>query len=342
MSSRCVRLLTVAGLASLLIACGGTGGPTDTGPAGSAPLEALSASERQLVGAWSLSRIERRDADGDPVSPPVEDRLGYLIYDASGHMGVTLMRPDREPYSTGGPTADEALALFGSYTSYFGRFNVDDAQGAVTHHLEGSLDPAGAGADYVRFYTLSDDHLTLQPPPATDGSTVSLTWVRQPDLSASDLTDTHRQLFGAYRIDSVARHTTDGFAVDADQYETGYLFYSPSGHMSVHLARPGRAPFAGDAPTADEALRLARSYVSYFGPYEVNEVAGCITCPGPRDQGYLIHRVVGSGNPRGAGTEARRYYELGDTHLTLRPPVRTDDEGREVVTALRWTRLPAR
>ena len=342
MSSRCVRLLTVAGLVSLLIACGGTGGPTDAGPAGSTPLEALSASEQRLVGAWSLARIERRDAAGDPLSPPVEDWLGYLIYDASGHMGVTLMRPDREPYSAGGPTAEEALAQYGSYTSYFGRFSVDDAQAAVTHHLEGSLDPGGTGADYVRFYTLSDDHLTLQPPPAEDGSTVSLTWVRQPDLSPSELTNTHRQLFGAYRIDSVARHTTDGFAVDADQYETGYLFYSPSGHMSVHLARPGREPFAGDAPTADEALRLAGSYVSYFGPYEVNEVAGCITCPGPRDQGYLIHRVVGSGNPSGAGTDARRYYELSDTHLTLRPPVRTDDEGREVVTALRWTRLAGR
>ena len=342
MSSRCVRLLTVVGLVSASIACGGTGGPTDSDPAGSPPPEALSASERQLVGAWSLARIERRDAGGDPLSPPVEDRVGYLIYDASGHMGVTLMRPDREPYSAGGPTAEEASAQFGSYTSYFGQFSVDDAQGAVTHHLEGNLDPGGVGADYVRLYTLVDDHLTLQPPPAADGSTVSLTWVRQPDLPASELTDTHRQLFGAYRIDSVTRHTTDGFAVDADQYATGYLFYSPSGHMSVHLARPGREPFAGDAPTADEALRLARSYVSYFGPYEVNEVAGCITCPGPRDQGYLIHRVVGSGDPRGAGTDARRYYELSDTRLTLRPPVRTDDEGREVVTALRWTRLPGR
>lgn len=342
MSSRYVRPLTVVGLVAVSFACGGSDEATGTHPAGSSPPEALSPSEQQLVGAWSLSRIERSDADGEPLAPPVEDRLGYLIYDVSGHMGVTLMRPDREPYSTGGPTADEALALFGSYTSYFGRFSVDDAQGAVTHHLEGSLDPAGAGADYVRFYTLSDDHLTLQPPPAEDGSTVSLTWVRQPDLSPSELTDTHRQLFGAYRIDSVTRHTTDGFAVDADQYETGYLFYSPSGHMSVHLPRTGREPFAGDAPTADEALRLAGSYVSYFGPYEVNEVAGCITCPGPRDQGYLIHRVVGSGNPGGAGTDARRYYELSDTHLTLRPPVRTDDEGREVVTALRWTRLPGR
>ena len=194
----------------------------------------------------------------------------------------------------------------------------------------------------MRFYTLAEDHLTLQPPAAADGSTISLTWVRQPDLPAAETTETHRQLFGAYRIDVVSRHTTDGFAVDADQFETGYLLYAPSGHMSVHLARPGRVPFAGEAPTADEALRLTRSYVSYFGPYEVNEVAGCITCPGPRDQGYLIHHLAGSGNPQGAGTDARRYYELSDTHLTLRPPVGTDGEGREVVTALRWTRLTSR
>lgn len=342
MSSRCARPFAVLGLVAAFAACGGSDGQSSSAPTGTSAPESLSASERQLVGAWTLSRIERRDADGNPLSAPVEDRVGYLIYDASGHMGVTLMRPEREPYSAGGPTADEALAQFGGYTSYFGRFSVDDTRGAVTHRLEGSLDPRGVGTDYVRFYTLAEDRLTLQPPAAADGSSISLTWVRQPDLPASETTDTHRQLFGAYRIDVVSRHTTDGFAVDVDQFETGYLLYSPSGHMSVHLARPGRAPFAGEAPTADEALRLTESYVSYFGPYEVNEVAGCITCPGPRDQGYLIHHLVGSGNPQGAGTDARRYYELSDTHLTLRPPVGTDGEGRETVTALRWTRLTSR
>ena len=345
MPHRCARRarpLILVGLISAAFACGGSGRTGDPDPDAPASGQALSASEQQLVGAWSLARIERRDAAGDPLGPPVEDRLGYLIYDASGHMSVTLMRPEREPYSAGGPTADEALAQFGSYTSYFGRFSIDDTQGAVTHHLEGSLDPRGAGADYVRFYTLAEDRLTLQPPAAADGSTISLTWARQPDLPASETTDTHRRLFGAHRIDVVSRHTTDGFAVDVDQFETGYLLYAPSGHMSVHLARPGRVPFAGEAPTADEALRLTESYVSYFGPYEVNEVAGCITCPGPRDQGYLIHHLVGSGNPQGAGTDARRYYELSDTHLTLRPPVGTDGEGREVVTALRWTRLTSR
>jgi hypothetical protein len=333
MPSRCARLLTVVGLVPALFACGGSGRTADSVSAGSTSGEELSASERQLVGAWTLTRIERRSADGAPLSPPVEDALGYLIYDAAGYMGVTLVRPDRGPFSAEGRTADEALAQFGSYTSYFGRFSVEDAESTVTHHIEGSLDPSRAGADYTRSYTLVEEGLTLQPPPAADGSTILLTWVRQPHLPAAEVSETHRQLFGAYRIDSVSRHTADGFAVDVDHYETGYLFYAPSGHMSVHLTRPGRAP---------EALRLSETYRGYFGTYEVYEVAGCITCPGPRDQGYLIHQRVGSEDPRGTGTDARRYYELSDTHLTLRPPVHTDDGGREVVTSLRWERLRSR
>ena len=340
MPSRHIHFLAASGLVVASLACGGSSQSGDT--AGSSALEPLSAAQRQFVGTWSLASIERRGADDQLLSPPVEDRLGYLVYDASGHMGVTIMRPDRAPYAEDGPTADEALALFGSYTSYFGEFTVDEAEGTVTHHVEGNLNPNGIGSDYVRFYTLAGDRLILQPPPRPDGSRTLLTWMRQPDLPASEATDTHRRLFGAYRIDSVSRHTTDGFEVDIDQYETGYIFYTPSGHMSVHLMRPGRAPFAGDAPTADEALRLTESYGSYFGPFSVREMAGCITCPGPRDQGYLTHHRTGSEDPRGTGTDARRYYELTDTHLTLRPPVNTDAEGREVVTAIRWERLLSR
>ena len=336
MANRYVRLMTVGGFIVALLACGESAGPAETT---APPTEPLSASQRQLVGTWSLASIERRSADDQPLAEPIDDRLGYLIYDASGYMGVTIMRPDRALYSEDGPTADEALAQFGSYTSYFGPFTVDDVEGAVTHHVEASLDPRGAGSDYKRFYTLAEDRLTLQPPARADGSKTLVTWVRQPDLPDSEATDTHTELFGAYRIASVSRHTTDGFEVEVDQYETGYIFYAPSGHMSVHLVRPGRSAFAGDSPTADEALRLTETYGSYFGPFSVREMAGCITCPGPRDQGYLTHHLIGSTNPRGTGTDARRYYELTDTDLTLRPPVGTDDDGREVVTAIRWERL---
>ena len=338
---RSVRLTLVGGFVTGLMACGGSGDPADT--AASAFRGPLSASERQLVGAWALASIERRSAEGDSLEAPPAGRVGYLVYDASGHMGVAVMRSDRRtPPAVDGQTAGAASAPFGGYTSYFGRFTVDDAAGTVTHHVTGSLDPHDAGSDRTRAYTLTGDRLTLQPPPDTDGARTSITWVRQPDLPAEETTATHRQIAGAYRIESVSRHTTDGFAVEVDQYESGYLFYTPSGHMSVHMTRPGRAPYAGERPTADETRRLTASYVSYFGPYSVREMAGCITCPGPRDQGYLTHHRVGSVDPRDDGADTRRYYELTDTHLTLRPPVRTDDEGREVVTALRWACLPSR
>ena len=93
MLKRCARLMTVGGLVVTLFACGESAGPTDT--AGASPAEALSATQRQFVGAWSLAGIERRGADGEPLAAPTEDRLGYLIYDAAGYMGVTIMRPDR-------------------------------------------------------------------------------------------------------------------------------------------------------------------------------------------------------------------------------------------------------
>ncbi len=337
--SNCYRYVLAVLACVPTLGCGEA--PVPTEPARSARADDASALSDRLpfVGAWSLATIERRSAEGELLSPPIEDRLGYIIYDAAGFMGVTIMRPGRMPYTEDGPTADEALAQFGSYTSYFGRFTVDPAQGTVTHHVEGSLNPNGAGSDYERVFTFSEDRLILQPPSGEDRSKTLLSWERLPAMPLSEVTDTHRLLFGAYRVESVTRHTTDGYSLPVDQYESAYILYAPSGYMSVHLMRPGRAAYAGDQPTAEEALRTTETYGSYFGPFSVHEVEGCITCPGPRDQGYVVHHRVGSENPGDSGTDARRYYELTDTHLTLRPPPRQDDEGRQVITALRWARL---
>ena len=118
----------------------------------------------RFAGAWTLVKIERFGADGEPLAPPVEDQVGYLIYDPAGYMGVTIMQPDRQPYA-GGRTPEQALAAYSTYTSYFGTFTVNEAEGFLTHHLEGSLNTRGAGSDYQRFYTFSENRLTLQPPP---------------------------------------------------------------------------------------------------------------------------------------------------------------------------------
>ena len=322
------RLIAATGALLLVLGCGPSGPPPGTESEGAGSNGPVAASLQQFAGAWSLARIERRDADGELLSPPIEDRLGYIMYDTSGHMGVTIMRPDRQPYSEGGPTPDEALTLIGTYTSYFGPFSVNEDEGYVTHHLAGSLDPRGAGSDYKRFYTFGENTLTLQPPAREDGSKTFLTWERLPDLPESELTETHRKLVGVYRIESVTRQTTDGESVPIDQYERAYIMYAPSGHMSVHLMRPGRSEYAGDRPTAEEALAATRTYASYFGPFSVHE-----------DEGFVVHHRIGSENPAGTGTDAKRFYELSDTHLTLKPPVQSDRDGRQLQTALRWARI---
>ena len=74
----------------------------------------------------------------------------------------------------------------------------------------GSLNTRGAGSDYKRFYTFSGNRLTLQPPAAENGTKTELTWEKLPDLSESGLTETHRRLFGFYRIESVSRRIVGG------------------------------------------------------------------------------------------------------------------------------------
>ncbi|MCY4030425.1 MAG: lipocalin-like domain-containing protein [Acidobacteria bacterium] len=321
-TTRFALLATVAVILGVSFACGGSE-PAE--PA--AAMEAANPNDR-FAGAWSLVRSERRDADGELIGEPLENREGYIMYDPAGYMGVALMQADREPYSEDGPTADEALAQMGSYASYFGRFTVNEAEGYVTHHLEGSLNPDGAGSDYQRFFTFEGDNLILQPPASEDGARSFITWERLPALPESELTDTHRRLFGAYRVESISRETTDGEPIEVDQYETAYIMYAPSGHMSVHLMRPGRMPYAGDEPTAEEALATVLSYGSYFGPFSVNE-----------EESYLVHHRIGNEDPGQSGTDAQRFYELTDTHLALRPPVGVDDEGREGQSTILWARL---
>ena len=319
-------VLAVAALA-LSFACGGSG---PAGEAEDASMAEMSNPADRFAGAWSLVQRERRGPDGELAEPVVDNRVGFIIYHPSGFMGVTTMSPGREPYSEGGPTAEEALAQMGTYNSYFGRFSVNEEEGYVTHHLEGALNPSGPGSDYQRFFTFSEDGntLTLQPPPDADGVKSFITWEKMPDLPESELTETHRNLFGFYRLESLTRATTDGEPIEVDPYQTAYIIYAPSGHMAVHLMRPDRMPYAGDEPTAEEALATVLSYGSYFGPFSVNE-----------EGGYLVHHRIGNEDPGQSGTDAQRFYELTDTQLRLQPPPAVDDQGRGVQGTIVWNRI---
>ena len=127
---------------------------------------AISSSGGQLVGTWKLiSRVVRLE-DGTAVQEGLGTTpKGYLIYDASGHMAVQLLRPDRptaiDCSTSGSAQSDNSPQLLNGYEAYFGTYTIDETNHTVTHHLEGALAAADVGRNLLRQFQVSGDKLTI-------------------------------------------------------------------------------------------------------------------------------------------------------------------------------------
>ena len=292
----------------------------------------------RFVGTWQLVRVERLGPSGELLPAPAPpafgsaNPVGFLMYDPSGYMGVTIMQSGRRKYAGQEPTPDEAKAALAGFVSYFGTFNVDEAKSVVTHTLEGSLNPS-MEAEQRRSFQISGNQLTLKPPPASTGIQSRLIWERVPDLR--QLTPEHHRFIGVWRQVGSQRRTVTGQLLDSEPRagRTGVLFYTAAGYMAVHLMDPGRKKYAGAQPTPDEALAALRSYGSaYFGPYTIRQT-----------DGYVVHHQLGMINPGGGiGTDTLRGYEfVGDNRLILKPPVQTVN-GQKVQNYVSWERVTPR
>ena len=314
-SSHCA----LVGVVLLFSGCGSP--PADQSPAPAAADDPGA----PFHGAWELASIVRYSGEGEELSRN-ESSTGFIMYDPAGTMGVVIQGADRAPYAGDEATPEESLAAYRSYTSYFGGFTVDPEAGTVTHHLRASMNPHGAGSDYVRHYELGEDSLTLQPPAGADGGVVRLTWRRLPDLA--ELSDEHRRFIGFWEFSRLDRTDDSGAELPVQRtYEDGFIIYTASGHMAVHLVRPDREHFADGRPTAEEAGAAMGTYVSYFGPYTIHA-----------DEGFVVHQRPGCWFPGCIGSDARRGYEFGDGTLTLKPPAREVDGGL-IQDALTWERV---
>ena len=321
-------IISVALLASF--ACGGAAEPAAVGTSDS---EDASLDDR-FAGNWRLLTVERFDENDQPVpapDPPAfgsEGAVGYLMYDPAGYMAAVIMSQGRQPYSEGGPTPDEARSGLASYLSYFGPYTIDEAAGTITHHVRGSFNPNMTGQDNVRRYEfLGDETLVLMPPRGPSGGQLQLTWEREP---AAELGPDHQRLVGFWRYRRTDRRTADGEPRDAAQFGDGYLIYTTSGHMAVHLTRPDRGRFEGAPPappTDDEVLNAVRSYTSYFGAVALDSAAQTV-----------VHNRVGTTSPNPNPTPAVRGYELRDNLLILSPPPSTVD-GVELRSYITWERI---
>jgi len=292
---------------------------------GAQPREANS----RFAGVWKLIAEETRDASGRTIggAPAASGgRFGYITYDPAGYVGVTIAWSNRPAFKGKASTTEEARAALTSYNSYWGSFTVNEARGVVTHQTFGAVSPSFSGTDQVRAFTLDGNRLTLRPPTAANGDQRTLTWERVPDLP--NLTPMHRKLIGFWKLISLERRTANGAATPTNPGMTGFLVYTASGHVMVHMMDPYRRRNAGDAPTPEETMATYRTYTSYFGPYTVNEAGG-----------YVLHHLTAAFNSGVEGTDFQRFVELSGRRLILKTPPTREGGGDEGSTALVWERL---
>jgi len=291
---------------------------------------AVRAANNRFAGVWKLVGEETRDAKGQVVPPGPNarsgSRIGFITYDPAGYMGVTLAWPGQSPFAGRQPTPQEALAAMGTYNSYWGSFAVNEARNIVTHQTFGALSPGFSGTNQERGFAFSGNRLTLRPPTSANGDQRTLTWERVPDLP--NLTATHRKLIGFWKLLSVERRTAKGEVQSSDPRWLGFLVYTASGHVMVHMMQPYRRRNVGASPTPEETMATYRSYTSYFGPYTVDESGQ-----------FVVHHLVASFNSGQVGTDFQRFLEFSGRRLTLKPPVTKDSNGEEVQTRLTWERL---
>jgi hypothetical protein len=129
----------------------------------------------QFIGTWKLVSIESEESRLFGDRP-----VGILIYDADGNVAVQIMRNPR-PSRAGGPAfppAKEVQVAYKGYYAYYGTWEVNEQQGTIVHHLEGSLRPGDVGKDFVRAYKFTGNRLALTPVEDLAASNSCLTWER--------------------------------------------------------------------------------------------------------------------------------------------------------------------
>lgn len=139
----------------------------------------------QFIGTWKMVAVEERRPNGEVVEPRYGARpSGYIMYAATGHVAVQIMKPGRPRFASNDAeqaTQVEAKSAFDGYGAYFGTYEINEAEGYVIHHVEGSVFPNYVGTDQKRGFELSGDQLILKPPSRQVGGeqhTTRVTWQR--------------------------------------------------------------------------------------------------------------------------------------------------------------------
>jgi len=132
-----------------------------------------------ILGIWKLKSREDVDATGHVHIDPFlgRDPLGILCFGPT-HFAAQFMKRDRSGQENVLQlvSAKNNTARLNGYDAYFGTYSVDEIQGTLATHLEGSISPANVGDTYVRHVRVVDNELIIQlQTTAADGTAITRT-----------------------------------------------------------------------------------------------------------------------------------------------------------------------
>ena len=120
----------------------------------------------QIVGTWRLVAAMQRLSDGSvrPDPQPGPRGVGYIMYDATGHVCVVLANPDRPTWNAPrSPTDAEVRSAFNGLVAYCGTYETNEQEQRVIHHIEADREPHIVGTDRTRRATVTGNRLVLRP-----------------------------------------------------------------------------------------------------------------------------------------------------------------------------------
>ena len=126
----------------------------------------------RLIGTWRLVTFEYHLANGATVAAYGDRPVGLLVYDKNGLMTAQIMNPDRPRFVSGDRrkgTYDELHAAVEGYIAYFGTYDVNEAEGYVTHTEAGDIFPNAVATRQRRWVELDGERLVLKVPPVVLG-----------------------------------------------------------------------------------------------------------------------------------------------------------------------------
>lgn len=129
------------------------------------------------MGAWRLLSWSEYRSAVEVAYPLGEGAIGQILYSPEGRVSAQLMSADVSRFAHEDwrvASAAEKAATWGKYFGYFGTFSIDEARGAVIHHIEGSWFPNLLGTDQVRFFHFEDERLVLDA--ETNWGKVRIEW----------------------------------------------------------------------------------------------------------------------------------------------------------------------